>query len=229
MGLPRPTRRGGGGAELGVVGPRRDRGLRHRPSSTTRAARACCATPPNGSATSTARPAGSTSTNDYKTLDLTYMEIGHVGVQDAVGQGPGVRGLQGVALLLAVRDAALATSRPAWTTSTKTGRIRPSPSRSSLTDGRASARVDDHAVDAAVEPRARRRARHRLRRRRAATARGTSSPRPRLDAYERELGGADAGGHAQGLRARRALLRAAVPVLRRQQPNAFRVLGAPTS
>ena len=37
--------------------------------------------------------------------------------------------------------------------------------------------VDDHAVDAAVEPRARRRPRHRLRRRRAATAPSTSSAR----------------------------------------------------
>ena len=45
--------------------------------------------------------------HDYKTLDLDYMESVHVGVQDAVGQGPGLRGLPRARLLLAVRDAAV--------------------------------------------------------------------------------------------------------------------------
>ena len=48
----------------------------------------------------------------------------HVGVQDAARQGPGLRGLPGAGVLLAVRDAAVATPRPGWTTSTGTGRTR---------------------------------------------------------------------------------------------------------
>ena len=40
--------------------------------------------------------------NDYKTLDLDYMEIGHVGLQDPVGQGPGLPGLPGALVLLAL-------------------------------------------------------------------------------------------------------------------------------
>ena len=48
----------------------------------------------------------------------------HVGVQDAVGQGPDLRGLPGALVLLALRDAAVATPRPGWTTSTATARTR---------------------------------------------------------------------------------------------------------
>ena len=50
-----------------------------------------------------------------------------MGLQDPLGQGPGLRGLPGPALLLAVRDAAVATPRRAWTTSTGTARTRRSP------------------------------------------------------------------------------------------------------
>ena len=43
----------------------------------------------------------------YKTLDTAYMEIGPVGVQDPVRQGPRLRGLPRAALLLARPDAAV--------------------------------------------------------------------------------------------------------------------------
>ena len=75
-----------------------------------------------------------------------------------------------------------ATPRRAWTTSTATARTRRSRSAFELLDGPcagdAGAGLDDHAVDAAGEPRPRRRARHRLRGRRARRRSGTSSPRP---------------------------------------------------
>ena len=108
-----------------------------------------------------------------------------------VGQGPDLRGLPGAGLLLALRDAAV-QHRDAH------GRRLPRPPGPGAhgavraRDRRADPGLDDDAVDAAVEPRPRRRARHRLRRDGGATARATSSPRPRLGAYERELASADA-------------------------------------
>ena len=89
----------------------------------------------------------------------------HVGVQDPVGQGPDLRGLPGAGVLLALRDAAEQHRDPH-------GRRVPRPSGSGAhrrfrtRNGRADPGLDDHAVDAAVEPGARRRTRHRLRDRR---------------------------------------------------------------
>ena len=48
----------------------------------------------------------------------------HVGLQDAVGQGPRLRGLPRAALLLAVRDPAVQHRDCAWTTSTSIVRTR---------------------------------------------------------------------------------------------------------
>ena len=45
--------------------------------------------------------------NDYKTLDLDLHGVGDLGVQAAVGQGPGLRGQPGAAVLLERRDAAV--------------------------------------------------------------------------------------------------------------------------
>ena len=64
-------------------------------SSTTPAARACCGTPTSGSATSPARPAGSTSSNDYKTLDLAYMESVMWAFKTLWDKGLDLRGLPG--------------------------------------------------------------------------------------------------------------------------------------
>ena len=60
-----------------------------------------------GGATSTARPAGSTSSNDYKTLDLDYMESVMWAFKTLWDKGLRLRGLPGAGLLLALRDAAV--------------------------------------------------------------------------------------------------------------------------
>ena len=152
-----------------------------------------------------------------------------MGVQDAVGQGPDLRGLPGAGLLLALRDAAVATPRRGWTTSTATARTRRSPCGFELELRRAAPRVDDHAVDAAVEPRARRRARHRLRGGRDATARATSSPRRGSATYAARARRGDArSARCTGARARRPALHAAVRLLRRHRRTRSRC-SPPTS
>ena len=138
--------------------------------------------------------------NDYKTLDLPYMESVMWAFKLAVGQGArSTRGSASSRTAGAARRRS-ATPRPAWTTSTGTARTRRSPSWFELEptdDGpRAHPRLDDHAVDAAVQPGARRRSGHRLRGRWRRTGSATSSPRPGSAHYERELAGADAGRHA---------------------------------
>ena len=147
----------------------------------------------------------------------------HVGVQDALGQGPGLRGLPGAAVLLAVRDAAVATPRRAWTTSTATARTRRSPSWFELDDG---------------APRSWRGRRRRGRCRRTSPSPSvptSTTPWSRTTAARYVLAEARARRlrararrrhprrHAQGRRARRPPLHAAVPVLRRP---AERVPGA---
>ena len=101
--------------------------------------------------------------NDYKTLDLAVHGERHVGVQDLVGQGLDLRGLQGAGVLLAVRDTAQ-QHRDAHgrrvSRSAGPGADGAVPARL----GRADAGVDDDPVDAAEQPRAGRRPRHRLRR-----------------------------------------------------------------
>ena len=82
--------------------------------------------------------------------------VGDLGVQAVVGQGPGLRGLPGVAVLLARRD-------PAVQSRTADGRRRlsepPRPGADGGLQGRGRragrglpAGVDDHTVDPAVEP-----------------------------------------------------------------------------
>ena len=63
--------------------------------------------------------------NDYKTMDLAYMESRHVGVQAAVGQGPRLRGLPGHALLVGCARRRCPTSRSASTTPPAPARTRP--------------------------------------------------------------------------------------------------------
>ena len=136
----------------------------------------------------------------------------------AVGQGPRVRGLPRPRLLLAVRDPAQQHRDP-------DGRRLPGPPgpgahrlvRAGADRGpaeRAHPRLDDHAVDAAVEPGAGRRAGHRLRGvggGRAALPPGRGPARPlRAGARRRH-----AGRHREGRRAGRPALHPAVPVLRR--------------
>ena len=62
LGLPRPAGRDAGREGARGLGPGGHHRLRHRPLQRRTAAPRCCATPTSGSATSPARPAGSTST-----------------------------------------------------------------------------------------------------------------------------------------------------------------------
>ncbi len=102
----------------------------------------------------------------------------HVGVQAAAREGPDLPGLQGAALLLAVRD-------PAVQPRAADGRRRlRRPDRPvghgpvQARDRRVDPGLDHHAVDAAVEPGRRGRPRHHLRRR-ADAGRRAVHPRPR--------------------------------------------------
>ncbi len=83
-------------------------GVVHRPrssrwastGSTTPAAPRCCATPRSGSDYVTRQARWVDFENDYKTMDLDYMESVMWAFKSLVGQGPGLRGLPGAALLL---------------------------------------------------------------------------------------------------------------------------------
>ena len=92
-----------------------------------------------------------------------------LGVQDALRQGPGLRGLPGAGVLLAVRDAAeqhrdphgRRVPRPAGPGADG---VVPAAHQDRQADQGADRGLDHHAVDAAVEPRPRGRSRHHLRR-----------------------------------------------------------------
>ena len=69
--------------------------------------------------------------NDYKTLDPELHGVGDLGVQAAVGQGAGLRGLPGAAVLLETTRRRCPTTSCGWTTtSTRAARTRRSPSDS---------------------------------------------------------------------------------------------------
>ncbi len=147
------------------------------------------------------------------------MESRHLGLQAAVRQGPGLRGLPRAAVLLEGRDPAVQPRDCAWTTtSTSTARTsrhgRPSPSRREPGPAlpASGARLDDHPVDAADQPGARRRARHRVRSpvdrsRPVRRARSRQLPARRRPAgrYAKDLGSATrADAAAHGPRSRHA-------------------------
>ena len=168
--------------------------------------------------------------NDYKTMDLSYMESVHVGVQGACGRRGCSTKASGSSPTAGSARPRSRTSRPARTT--PTGPARTPPSRSLFTldpdddagrprrDLRAAAGhgVDHDTVDPAVEPGPRRRPRHRVRRVRAPgrahgdRRRRVPPPTPSSSATPspwRTLPGLGAG---------RAHLPAALPVLRRPRP-----------
>ncbi len=96
--------------------------------------------------------------------------VGDLGVQAALRQGPGLRGLPGAALLLERPDAAVharaADGRRRLPEPARPGRHRrPAPG-----DRRARPGLDHHAVDPPGQPRNHGRPRHRLRRRRVGTS-----------------------------------------------------------
>ena len=154
----------------------------------------------------------------------------HVGVQDPARQGPGLRGLPGAGVLLALRDAAVQHRDP-------DGRRLPGPAGPGADgvvpagDRREDRGLDDHAVDAAVQPGARRRPRHRVRGAASRTASSYVRRRgPASAAYAKELEGCDAGRHGARARPGRPPLHAAVRLPGRAG-RAERVPGArrPTS
>ena len=121
----------------------------------------------------------------------------HVGVQDPARQGPGLRGLPGAGVLLALRDAAVQhrdpdgrrLPRPAGPGADRVFQLRRAGRERSL-------RLDHHAVDAAVQPRARGRPGHRVRGAGARRASGTSSARRGSARTRRSWTGCDPGRHA---------------------------------
>ena len=163
LGLPRPARRGGG----------REAARHHRPrprsssSGVDKFNEACrdlgaALHPGLGALRHPAGPLGRLRQRLQDPRPGLHGER-HVGVQDPARQGPGLRGLPGAGVLLALRDAAVQHRDP-------DGRRLPRPAgpgadrvvRAAATSRRADravAGLDHHAVDAAVQPGARRRAR----------------------------------------------------------------------
>ena len=161
--------------ELGVLGQARDRGLRHRARSTASAARRCSATSRTGQ--SLTEPHRHVARHRRRVLDARQRVHRErvVAVPPDVGRRQHLRGLQGRALLRALRHRAVEPrARPARRVPRRHRAVglRALPGRRPRLRP---ARVDDHAVDAAVERRRRGRPRHRVRPR--ARARRRARPR----------------------------------------------------
>ena len=95
-------------------------------ASTTTAGPSSSAPPTPGSTTSPARPAGSTSTDDYKTMDLSYMESVMWAFKAAVGQGPRSTRASGSSPTAGSARPRCRTSRPARRRLPAPRRTRPS-------------------------------------------------------------------------------------------------------
>ena len=152
----------------------------------------------------------------------------HVGVPAAVGQGPGLPGLQGAAVLLAVRDPAVQPRAADGRRHLRraAGPVGHGPVQAG--DRGVAAGLDHHAVDAAVQPGLRGRRGHQLRG--AGEGRRAVHPGPgpagRLRAG---AGGRRRGRHADRGRAGRTAIRAAaaLPHRRREVRHPGRVPGDP--
>ena len=187
LGLPRPARRVRGREAARHHAQDRDRGDGRRASSTTPAAPPCCATPTSGSDYVTRQARWVDFDNDYKTLDLAYMESVMWAFKTLWDKGLDLRGLPGALVLLALRDAAVEhrdedgrrLPRPAGSGGHGRAAADARAGRRSC-DGALRAGLDDDAVDAAVEPRRRRASGRRVRRgaRPTSAASGICSPRP---------------------------------------------------
>ncbi len=105
LGLPRPARRGRGRARAGHRRPPGDHRLRHRQLQRRLPHQRAALHRRVGALRHPPGPLGRLRERLQDPRPRLHGER-HVGVQDAVGQGPRVRGVQGAGLLLAVRDAA---------------------------------------------------------------------------------------------------------------------------
>ena len=204
LGHPRPARRAGGDAPERHQDHRRDRRARHREVQRR--------LPRVGDAVHrrVARlrdPPGALGGLRQRLQDDEpgLHGVGHLGVQVAARQGPGLRGLPGPALLLERRDPAV-QPRAADGRRRLQGRPGPrghrGPADARHRRGRGPRRrppagVDDHAVDAAQPPGRDGRLRDRLRRRRGAP------PGHRGEGEVRRRGGAAGGVQARALPRRR--------------------------
>ena len=181
LGLPRPAGRGAGREGARLLGQARDRGLRHRAVQRASAARRCSATSRTGSRSPAASACGSTPpARTGRSRTTTSRACGgcstRCGTTDSIYEGYKVVpycGRCGTALSsheLGQPGAYRDVTEPSVYVRFPRGRPRLRP-----------ARVDHHAVDAAVERRRRGRARRRLR----ARARARRRPRPRDGARPR--------------------------------------------
>ena len=154
--------------ELGISGHPEITAFGDRPSSTTPAARACCATRSEWERYVTRQARWVDFDNDYKTLDLAYMESVMWAFKTLWDKGLVYEGFRVLAYCWRCET-------PLSNTETRMDdvyRDRQDPAltvwlRAARRAGdaeRRAARLDDHAVDAAVQPRPGRRAGHRLRR-----------------------------------------------------------------
>ena len=202
--------------ELGRLGPQADHRLRHRAVQRP--------LPPVGPALhrrvgAVRHPPGPVGRLRARLQDHGHLLHGerHLGVQAAVGQGAAVPGPSGHALLVGGRDTAVELRDP-------TRRRHPSPpgpghhravparARAGRRGAAVAAGVDDHAVDAAVQPGGRRRARHRVRRGRAGR-RALRAGRGHPGRLRRPTGRRPPGRHHPRLGARRTPLSAPVRLL----------------
>ena len=93
--------------ELGLPDAERHRTTTASTGSTTTAAPRCCVTRANGNATSTRQARWVDFSNDYKTMDLSYMESVMWAFKQLHKKGLLYEGYQGAAVLLGVRDASV--------------------------------------------------------------------------------------------------------------------------
>ena len=161
LGLPRPARGGRGRAAAWHLGQGRDPGDGHREVQRSLPRIGAAVHPRVARLRDPPGPLGRLRQRLQDARHLLHGER-HVGFQAVVGQGPDLRGFQGPAVLLAVRDAALQPR-------TADGRRRLQGPAGPVGDGpvqagdrRMAAGVDDDAVDAPVQRGRRRRRRHQL-------------------------------------------------------------------
>ena len=172
--------------QLGITDQGRDRGDGRRQVQRRLPRRRCCATPTSGSDYVTRQARWVDFDNDYKTLDLDYMESVMWAFKTLWDKGLVYEGFRVLAVLLALRDAAVQHRDRAWTTSTATARTRRSRWRFRLETGEKLLAWTTTPWTLPSQPRARRRPGHRLRRSwRTRRRSGTSCAEARLAAYER--------------------------------------------
>ena len=157
----------------------------------------CSARPTPGSATSTRQARWVDFDDDYKTMDLSFMESVMWAFKSLYDKGLIYEGYRVLPYCWECEtplsnfetrqdDAYRPREDPAVTVAFKLDPLEPARDRSRSVGAAPAARLDDDAVDAAVEPRPRRRCRHHLLPSTSWTGTSSCSPKPR-EAPTREL------------------------------------------